>query len=77
MISTMIKVIALLAVFGNLRVDAKQCTHLFAPIGALPEDINYSIKLAGDPDRFLPGELYTGIYINIFFDKYRLCMTFI
>lgn len=36
-----------------------------APAHASPSDEHYRISVSGEPDLFLPGELYTGICENI------------
>lgn len=36
-----------------------------APAHASPSDEHYRISVSGEPDLFLPGELYTGISENI------------
>lgn len=40
----------------------EQCAR--APPHAQPADAHYKIGIAGDPDLFLPGELYTGKVLN-------------
>jgi hypothetical protein len=36
-----------------------------APAHAQPADAFYRLGIAGDPDLFLPGELYTSMFFNL------------
>ncbi|CAG9563579.1 unnamed protein product [Danaus chrysippus] len=51
-------VLFVLYLFGSCRVSvATSCER--APADSQPADKNYKLSVAGDPDLFLPGELYT------------------